>query len=300
MNVGFIGLGNMGHPMAANILKAGYNLTVYDIRREMGQNLEAAGATWALSPKDVAAQSEVVLSSLPGPQEVEVVVLDDEGVFAGLNSECAYIDLSTNSPTTMRKIAEIGASRGFHVLDAPISGGVFGARDGTLTVFVGGEQEDFERFQPLLRSIGENIAYMGPSGSGNVTKLVNNFILFMNFAGICEGMAIGAKAGIHPQALLDVIKTSTGDSMYLRRTVGLLLEGEDVYSAADLAVKDVHLAVELGKELGVPLEVGPLVEDIFARFCDEGHGQEDQLEIMREFMERSGVNIPKRKRSQFS
>jgi 3-hydroxyisobutyrate dehydrogenase-like beta-hydroxyacid dehydrogenase len=119
--------------------------------------------------------------------------------------------------------------------------------------------------------------------------------MFINFAGVCEGMAMGAKAGIHPQALLDVIKTSTGDSMYLRRTIGLLLEGEDVNSAADLAVKDVHLAVELGRELDIPIELGPLVEDIFRRFCDAGRGQEDQLEIMRDFMRRSGVDAPKRK-----
>ncbi len=295
MKVGFIGLGNMGNPMAANLLKARYNLTVYDIRREMGHPLEAAGARWAISPKSVAAQSDVVLTSLPGPQEVEAVVLGETGVFAGLNSGCAYIDLSTNSPTTMHRIAEIGASSGFHVLDAPISGGVFGAKDGTLTIFVGGEQEVFERFQPLLQSIGKHIAYMGPVGSGHVTKLVNNFIMFINFAGVCEGMAMGAKAGIHPQALLDVIKTSTGDSMYLRRTIGLLMAGDDVNSAAELAVKDVHLGVELGRELGIPIELGPLVEDIFRRFCAEGRGQADQLEIMRDFMQRSGVEVPKSK-----
>ena len=164
----------------------------------------------------------------------------------------------------MHKIAEIGVPRGFHVLDAPISGGVFGARDGTLTVFVGGEKGDFDRFLPLFQSIGDHIAYMGPVGSGHVTKLVNNFIMFINFAGVCEGMAMGAKAGIHPQALLDVIKTSTGDSMYLRRTIDLLLAGEDVNSAADLAVKDVHLAVELGRELDIPIELGPLVEEILS------------------------------------
>ena len=245
MNVGFIGLGNMGNPMAENLLKAQYDLTVHDLRREMGRPLEDAGATWGKSPKNVAAQSDVVLTSLPGPKEVEAVVLGENGIFAGLNSGSACIDLSTNSPTTLQKIAELGASRGFHVLDAPISGGVFGARDGTLTIYVGGERADFERFQPLFQSIGNHVAYMGPIGSGHVTKLVNNLMMFINFAGVCEGMAMGAKAGIQPQALLDVIKTSTGDSMYLRRTIDLLLAGEDVNSAADLAVKDVHLAVEL-------------------------------------------------------
>ena len=292
MRVGFIGLGNVGNPMAANILKAGYNLTIYDLRRETGQNLEAAGATWAVNPKAVAAQSDVVLSSLPGPREVEAVVLGEDGVFAGLNRGSAFIDLSTNSPTIMRTIAEIGASRGFHVLDAPISGGVWGAREATLTFFVGGDKGDFEQFQPLLRSIGENVAYMGAAGCGNVTKLVNNLMMYINLMGACEGMAIGVKAGIDPQALLDMIKTSTGDSMVLF-FMGLFLKGEEMCSATDLAVKDMHLGVELGKEFGVPLELSPLVEASITRFRDAGHGREDFVEMIRAFMQRSGVDLPK-------
>jgi 3-hydroxyisobutyrate dehydrogenase len=292
MKVGFIGLGNMGNPMAANILKARHDLTVYDVRREMGRHLEEAGAKWAVSPKDVAAQSEVVLSSLPGPREVEAVVLGEEGVFAGLNRGSAYIDTSTNAPTTMRKIAAIGTSRGFHVLDAPISGGVSGARDATLTVFVGGEKEDFERFRPLLQKMGTNVVYMGPAGCGNVTKLVNNLMMFISFIGGCEGMALGAKAGIDPQALLEVIKPSMGHSKILEKSMTLFLKGEGMYFATDLAVKDMHLGVELGKETGVPLELSPLVEAVITRFHDGGHGQEDITEIIRDFMQRSGVDMP--------
>jgi 3-hydroxyisobutyrate dehydrogenase-like beta-hydroxyacid dehydrogenase len=291
MKVGFIGLGNVGHPMAANILEAGYNLTIYDLRRETGQNLEAVGATWAVNPKAVAAQSDVVFSCLPGPREVEAVVLGEEGVFAGLNRGSAFIDLSTNSPTTIRGLAEIGASRGFRVLDAPISGGVWKAREGTLTLFVGGAKEDFEQFQPLLRIIGENVAYMGAVGCGNVTKLVNNLMMYINLMGACEGMAIGVKAGIDPQALLDMIKTSTGDSMILF-FMGLYLKGEEMYSATDLAVKDMHLGVELGKEIGVPLELSPLVEASITRFRDAGDGQDDFVEVIRAFMQRSGVDLP--------
>ena len=235
--------------MAANVLKAGYELVVYDIRREMGNNLEDAGAEWAASPMDVAARSEEVFSSLPGPPEVESVVLGDEGVFAGLSRGAGYIDTSTNAPSTMPNIAEIGTSSGFCVLDAPISGGVFGARDATLTVFVGGEKAHLDRFAPVLQSIGKNVVHMGPAGCGNVTKLVNNLIMFINFIGGCEGMAMGARAGIDPQSLLDVIKPSTGDSMILRRTMGLFLRGEQMCSATDLAVKDMRLAVELGKEI---------------------------------------------------
>lgn len=293
MEVGFIGLGNMGNPMAANILKAGHDLTIYDVRRELGRNLEEAGAKWAVSPKDVAAQSEVVLSCLPGPREVEAVVLGGEGVFAGLNRGSAYIDTSTNAPTTMRKIAEIGTAKGFCVLDAPISGGVSGAQDATLTVFVGGEKGDFERFRPLLQNMGTNVVYMGPAGCGNVTKLVNNVMMFISFIGGCEGMALGAKAGIDPQALLEVIKPSMGHSRVLESSMTLLLKGESMHFATDLAVKDMHLGVELGKEVGVPLELSPLVEAIITRFRDGGHGQEDTMEIIRDFMQRSGVDMPK-------
>jgi 3-hydroxyisobutyrate dehydrogenase-like beta-hydroxyacid dehydrogenase len=293
MKVGFIGLGNMGNPMAANILKARHDLTVYDVRRELGRNLEEAGAKWAVSPKDVAAQSEVVLSALPGPREVEAVVLGEEGVFAGLNRGSAYIDTSTNAPTTMRKIAEIGISKGFCVLDAPISGGVSGAQDATLTVFVGGEKGDFECFRPLLQNMGTNVVYMGPAGCGNVTKLVNNVMMFISFIGGCEGMALGAKAGIDPQTLLEVIKPSMGHSRVLERSMTLLLKGESMHFATNLAVKDMHLGVELGKEVGVPLELSPLVEAVITRFRDGGHEQEDIMEIIRDFMQRSGVDMPK-------
>ena len=181
MKIGFIGLGHMGCPIAGCILKAGYELTVYDIRIEAAQALEAQGAVRAGSPREVAIRSEVVLTSLPGPEEVKAVVLGEDGVFAGLNEGGGYIDTSTNAPATMRKISEIGASRGFHVLDAPVSGGIFGAKDGTLSVFVGGRQEDYDQYLGLLRTFGDTVVHMGPAGSGNVTKLVNNTFMFINF-----------------------------------------------------------------------------------------------------------------------
>jgi 3-hydroxyisobutyrate dehydrogenase-like beta-hydroxyacid dehydrogenase len=289
MKVGFIGLGNMGNPMAANVLAAGYDMTVYDIRREKGENLEAGGATWGSSPKEVAGRSDVVFTSLPGPAEVEAVVLSNDGIFAGLNEGAAYIDTTTNAPATMRNIAEIGASRGFQVLDAPISGGKFGARDGSLTVFVGGEKAVFDQFRLVLQSFGKNVVYMGPAGAGSVTKLVNNLLLHINFIGACEGLVMGAKFGIDPRALIEVITPSLGDSIVLRTHVGRALRGEKIDSATDLAVKDMRLAVELGKELDVPLEVGLLVKDMITRFRDGGRGQDDITEIVGEFFQRSGV-----------
>lgn len=291
MKVGFIGLGNMGNPMAANILDAGHDLWVYDLRRGAGKNLEASGARWADSAGEAAARSHVVLSSLPGPKEVEAAVLGEEGIFAGLKKGGTYIDTSTNSPTVMRRIAGIGASLELDVLDAPVSGGVIGAQEGTLTVFVGGTRRNFESFRPLLQTIGGNVAYMGPAGSGNVTKLVNNMMMFISFLGVCEGMALGARAGIDPQMLFEVIRPSMGNSRILERTMGMLLQGKGTSSAIHLAVKDMDLGVELGREIDVPLEVGPQVKTILARFLDQGLGNEDITEIIRQFIRRSGIEL---------
>ena len=215
-------------------------------------------------------------------------------MFAGLQQGSVYIDTSTNAPATMRRIAEIGISKGFHVLDAPVSGGVVGAREATLTVFVGGDKKDFERLQPLMKCMGRNVVYMGAAGSGNVTKLVNNVMMYINFVGACEGMAMAVKAGIDPQTLLDVINTSLGQSIILERNMGLFLKGEHWDFATELAVKDMRLGVQLGGETGVPMEISSRVERVITRFRDEVGPGKDFLEFMRDFMQRSGVELPGR------
>ncbi len=290
MRVGFIGLGAMGNPMAANLQKAGYELTIHDIRREQGQNLEDSGAAWATSPAETAARSDVVLLSLPGPVQVESVVLGENGVFAGMDAGGGCIDTSTNSPAVMRRIAEAGASKGIQVLDAPISGGIWGARDASLTIFAGGEEAAFEMYRPLFQCIGKTVVHMGPLGSGHVAKLVNNLIMYINFIAACEGMALGVKAGLDPRTLLDVIKPSMGHSTFLERSMKLSLDGKPLHFVTDGAVKDLRLCVELGKELDVPLAAGPLVETLVTRYRDAGHGQEDTLEYIRDYMRRSGVD----------
>ena len=291
MRVGFIGLGAMGNPMAANLQNAGYELTIHDIRREQGKNLEDAGAVWAASPAATAGRSDVVLLSLPGPVQVESVVLGENGVFAGLAAGGGCIDTSTNSPALMRQIAEEGASRGIQVLDAPISGGIWGARDASLTVFAGGEEAAFEKYRPLFQCIGKTVVHMGPLGSGHVAKLVNNLTMYINFIGACEGMALGVKAGLDPRTLLEVIKPSMGYSTFMERSMKLSLDGKPLHFVTDGAVKDLRLCVELGRELGVPLAAGPLVETLVTRYRDAGHGQEDTLEYIRDYMRRSGVDL---------
>lgn len=280
----------MGNPMARNLLKAGHDLTIHDVRREAGKNLEHAGAKWEDHPKAVAARSEVVLTSLPGPREVEWVVSGDDGVFTGLSEGHGYIDLSTNSPTVMRRFAEIGDEQGIRVLDAPVSGGVFGARDATLTIFVGGKTEDFNHFQSLLQCIGDTVVYMGPAGAGSATKLVNNTIMFINLMAACEGFAMGAEAGLRPQALYDVITLSMGQSMALDRHVQFVLKGGAMYSSIASAAKDMHLGLELAEQMGTPSKLTSLVDAAFTRMCDAGLGEADQTDIVREFMRQAGVD----------
>ena len=290
MKVGFIGLGNMGNPMAASLLRAGHVLRVHDLEQDKASNLVDAGAVWAASPRETASGAEAVLTSLPGPAAVETVVLGAEGVFEGLARGTVYIDTSTGEPGLIRRIAREGAARGIDVLDAPVSGGVFGARDATLTVFVGGAQEVFDRYEPLLRDVGETVVRMGDTGSGVATKLVNNLMMFINFIGACEGMAIGARAGIDPRRLIEAIRPSMGQSRMMERCLTRFLDGRLLHSAVDLGVKDMHLGVELGRLHDVPLEVAPMVEEILRRYQDEGYAQADLLEYIGDYLKRAGVD----------
>ena len=290
MKIGFIGLGRMGYPMATNIMKAGYELVIHDVRREVGHNLETAGAGWADTPREAAVRSDVLLTSLPSAAAAEAVVLGDQGVLAGLGRGATYIDTGTNTPAFMRRISGMGQERGIRVLDAPISGGVVGARDATLTIFIGGAEEDLERVRPLLETIGRKIVYVGPAGSGNTIKLINNLMLFVNYVGACEGVAMGARAGIDPRLLLDVIAQSMGQSRIFEHAIAAFLDREAIGGTTDLAAKDMQMGVELAEELGVPVEVGTLVRDIFIRFRDEGgQGQEEYTELIQDYLNRSGV-----------
>ena len=292
MRVGFIGLGAMGNPMAANLQNAGYELTIHDIRREQGKNLEDAGAVWAASPAATAEQSDVVLLSLPGPAQVESVVL-------GENRRLCWSGRGRRLHRYQHQFTcTDAANRGrgwlpeaFRSWMRPSAGGIWGARDASLTVFAGGEEAAFEKYRPLFQCIGKTVVHMGPLGSGHVAKLVNNLIMYINFIGACEGMALGVKAGLDPRTLLDVIKPSMGHSTFMERTMKLSLDGKPLHFVTDGAVKDLRLCVELGRELGVPLAAGPLVETLVTRYRDAGHGQEDTLEYIRDYLQRSGIDL---------
>ena len=290
--IGFIGTGNMGGPMAANLAKPGRSMTVHDSRREAAAALIDGGAAWAASPADVARASEAVFLSLPGPREVEAVLEGPDGVFAGIAAGSTIIDLSTNSPTVVRRLADEAAGRGVGFLDAPVSGGIRGARKGTLAVMVGGDAATFERHRPLLESIGEKIFHLGGVGAGNVAKLVNNMLCFLNMLGTGEALVLAGKAGIDLSTLREVVKAGSGASLMWEWGSRAILEDKLAPTfTTTLAAKDIQLATALADELGVPFDLGKRVEELLVAYRDGGFAAEDVLATVKSVEERAGIVV---------
>jgi 3-hydroxyisobutyrate dehydrogenase-like beta-hydroxyacid dehydrogenase len=271
MQLGFVGTGTMGHPMARCLLEAGHALTVYDIRRDATSNLCERGAQWADNPCAVAQVSEVVFTSLPGPTEVEQGVLDPRtGILAGLKPGGAYIDMTTNTPSVCRRIAEVCRARGIAVLDAPVSG-----RPPGMTIMVGGDAATFTTYRPLLACMGRNIFYVGETGSGCIAKLVTQYLGYSNFITALEGLLIGAKAGIDLRILAQIVPVSAGASRTFDNIPRAVFSGEFTSGGTlDIVAKDVHLACELAREVGAPAHIGLLTDDVLQRAQAQGWGQQ--------------------------
>ncbi len=280
MRVGFIGLGMMGSHMVANLQKAGHDLVIHDVRREAGEPALKRGARWAETPADAARQSEIVLTSLPGPKEVELVVLGNNGVIHGAQAGSFYVDLSTSSPTLIRRIYKVLGERGVIVADAPVSGGIIGAEEASLQIMVGSDPDVFEQIKPALLGIGDKITYIGEVGAGAVAKLVHNQIAFVVQAAVAEGLTLGTKAGIAPEKLLEAIRGgaygrsngSVGSSME-----NIILKGgwDTPRFTLALARKDLGLATDLASEFGVPMPLAAVVEQNLIECLNRGWGGKD-------------------------
>ncbi len=294
MNIGFIGLGNMGGPMALNLIKAGHALKVHDVRQKSAAPHLDKGARWAESPRAAAADCDLVLTSLPGPAEVESVSTGANGVINGAASGAIYADLSTGSPTAMRRIHGVFKERGVHVLDAPVSGGVPGAVNGTLQVMVGGDAAVYQRAKPVLEAIGK-VGYMGPIGSGTIAKLVHNAISLSTRAIVAEAFTLGVKAGVEPEALLEAVRGgSFGQGNILSRVLPNVVFTGDFDTqqfALRLARKDLGLATELGREFDVPMALISQVEQLMVEALARGWGERDSNAPWQLQEERAGVKV---------
>ena len=294
MRVGFIGLGTMGAGMAANLARAGHELVVHDARREAAEPFLSNRAVWADSPKAVGEAADVVFLSLPGPPEVAAVAAGADGLVEGLRPGGTVFDLSTNSPTAMRDLHAAFAERGFHLLDAPVSGGPAGASSGKLAIWVGGERERFDACKPLLDAMGDQAAYIGPIGAGSIAKLVHNCAGYTVQTALAEVFAMGVKAGLEPLALWEAVRQGV---LGRRRTFDGLVaqflpgEYEPPAFALRLAHKDVSLATALGREFGVPMRVANLTLEEMTEALNRGWGGMDSRVSMKLQLERAGVEV---------
>ncbi|MEV7324629.1 NAD(P)-dependent oxidoreductase [Streptomyces sp. NPDC093970] len=269
MQIGFIGLGNMGGHMARNLIEAGYRLVVHDAREASAAQHTALGATWAATPADCAAKADVLITMLPNPRIVEDVMLRG-GAAAALPQDALWIDMSTSTPEAARRvIAEVLEPRGLRMLDAPVSGMAKGARTGTLQIFVGGAEADFTRALPVLEVMGEprKIMRVGNQGSGYTVKLMINQLWFSHLVASSEVLAMGVKAGVDLGVLRSALLASPAASNFLENDIlGILESGDyDESFAMVLACKDLGLSVDLGRDVGVSTELSALVEQIYRR-----------------------------------
>jgi 3-hydroxyisobutyrate dehydrogenase len=294
MKVGFIGLGTMGSSMAMNTLKGGYELVVHDVNREAAAPHLEEGATWADTPREVAAASQVIFTSLPGPPEVEAVALGQQGLLQGVSADKVYFDLSTSSPTLIRRIHAVFAERGAHVLDAPVSGGPHGARTKRLAIWVGGDKAIFEQYKAVLDAIGDKPYYVGPIGTGAVAKLVHNCTGYIVQTALAETFTMGVKAGVDPLALWQAVRQGAqGRRGTFEGLAQHLLPGhfDPPDFALRLARKDVTLAVQVGREFDVPMRLANMTLEELTEAMNRGWGHRDSrvAQILQE--ERAGIEV---------
>ena len=295
MKVGFIGLGTMGASMASNLQKkGGHELVVNDVRREAAAPHLAAGAVWADTPCQVAEAAHVVFTSLPGPVEVEAVAIGPNGLIQGMRPGGALFDLSTNSPTLVRRLEALFKDKGFHVLDAPVSGGPKGAKSGKLALWVGGDRQVYDRYKPVLDAIGDQPYYVGPIGAGSVAKLVHNCAGYAMQTAFAEVFTMGVKAGVDPLTLWKAVRQGAWGR---RRTFDGLADQflpgtfDPPAFALKLAHKDVSLATALAREVGVPMRLANLTLEELTEALNRGWAQRDSRVAMLLQEERAGVQI---------
>ncbi len=292
--IGFVGLGIMGSRMASNLQKAGYKLVVHDLQRQAASHHLNAGAVWADTPRALAAQADVIFSSLPEPPDVEAVALGADGLLAGVKPGAAWFDLSTNSPSVVKKLSAAFAAKGAHMLDAPVSGGPQGAASGKLAIWVGGEQAAFDQHKAVLDAIGDKAAYIGPIGAATVAKLVHNMSGYAIVCALAETFALGVKAGVEPLALWNAVRQgAAGRRQTFDALVDQFLPGnyDPPAFALKLAHKDVSLANALGRELGVPMRLCNLTLAEMTEAMARGWEGRDSRVVMVLQQERAGVEI---------
>jgi 2-hydroxy-3-oxopropionate reductase len=295
--VGFVGLGIMGAFMAGNLLEAGHELVVHNRTRTKAERLAQRGARVAASPREVAEGSDVIITMLPGPPQVEEVVAGEGGLLEGASEGSLIIDMSTSSPILARELARAARNKAVGMLDAPVSGGDVGARDGTLSIMVGGEEEDFERARPLFRVMGETVVHVGGTGASQVVKACNQIVVALVIEAVAEALVLGSKASVAPDRVVEVLSGGLASNKVLEVKGEKFLSHEFTPGGkVEYHRKDLGIALEAGREYGVTLPVAAFVDQMFGVLEAKGRGGWDHSALLTLLEERSGTGQGDRRR----
>jgi 2-hydroxy-3-oxopropionate reductase len=281
--VGFIGLGIMGKPMATNLMEAGYELVLYNRTLEKAEELAEDGAAEvAANPREVAENSEIIVTMLPDSPDVRNVVAGEDGVLEGIREGVLVVDMSTISPVVTEELAARVRERGASMLDAPVSGGDVGAIEGTLSIMVGGSEEDFERARPLFEVMGNTVTHVGPTGAGQVTKAANQVVVALTIEAVSEALVLGSKGGVAPEKILEVLSGGLAGNkvMEVKREKFLSHKFEPGFRS-ELHHKDLGIALAAGREYGVVLPVTAIVDQMLLAMKKKGWGGEDHSALLR-------------------
>lgn len=271
MTIGFIGIGVMGKSMAENLLNAGHSLCVYTRTKEKAAQLLERGAVWQTSPAKIAQNSNVILTMVGYPRDVEEIYLGEQGILAHAKPGTYVVDMTTSSPLLAKKIARAARAKDIHALDAPVSGGDVGARDGKLAIMVGGEEPDFVALTPVFSALGTNIRYLGKAGAGQYTKMCNQIAIASNMMGVCEAVAYAQKVGLDPNAVLDTISTGAAGSWSLSNLAPRMIKSD--YAPGFFVkhfIKDMTIALESAREVDLELPGLALAKKLYDQLAAEG------------------------------
>src|SRR5215216_3377336 len=279
--VGFIGLGIMGKPMAKNLMEAGYELVLYNRTLEKAEELSEDGAEVAANPREVAENSEIIVTMLPDSPDVRNVVAGKDGVLEGIEEGALLVDMSTISPVVTEELAEAVKKKGAGMLDAPVSGGDVGAIEGTLSIMVGGEEEDFERAKPLFEVMGKTVTHVGPSGTGQVVKAANQIVVALTIEAVSEALVLGSAGGVSPEKILDVLSGGlAGNKVMEVKREKFLSHTFDPGFRSELHHKDLGIALSAGREYGVVLPVTAIVDQMLLAMKKKGWGGWDHSALL--------------------
>jgi 3-hydroxyisobutyrate dehydrogenase len=290
--IGFIGLGNMGRPMAENLVKAGFSLTVHTRRKARAEPVLAQGAAWADNPAEVARKTDIVIAMLPDSPDVEQVALGERGLIEGCRAGTAFIDMSTILPAASRRIAAALAPKGVSMLDAPVSGGPQGAAAASLSIMVGGPRETFDRCLTVIQALGKKIVHMGDNGAGCMAKLCNQVACVLNLLGVSEMLVLGCKAGLDLQRLCEVVSAGAGASWMLTNQAPKMLKRDFAPGfAIDLQAKDTRLIAAAASELRACLPGAALVHALLTALQATGRGDSGTQALVQVLEDMSGCHV---------